>query len=135
MANPLNYNTDNDGDQIYDFNVKNSNIAVIKDSAISVCSLNVRSLTVSSDSVKLKRIFKIGHDVMVLTDTSTPIDQIKQIKFLWRERVSQYEFYSSNSKYRGYIILIRKASGASASNIYCQDSDTIIFDLSLLGGI
>ena len=112
MANPLNYNTDNDGDQICDINVKNSSTVVIKDSAISVCSLNMRSLTVSSDSVKLKRIFEIGHDVMVLTDTSTPIDQIKQIKFLWRERVSQYEFYSSNSKYRGYIILIRKASGA-----------------------
>ena len=64
MANPLNYNTDNDCDQIYDFDVKNSNIAVIKDSAISVCSLNMRSLTVSSDCVNLKRIFQIGHDVM-----------------------------------------------------------------------
>ena len=68
MANPLKYNTDNDRDQIYDFNVKNSNIAVIKDSAISLCSLNMRSLTVSSKSVK------IGYDVMVLTDTLTPID-------------------------------------------------------------
>ena len=56
MANPINYNTDNDGDQIYDFNVKDSKIAVIKDSAISVCSLNMRSLTVSSDGFKLKRI-------------------------------------------------------------------------------
>ena len=72
---------------------------------------------------------------MVLTDTSTAIDQIKQIKFLWHELVSQYEFYSSNSKYRGYIILIRKASGASVSDIHCQYSDTIIFDLSLPGGI
>ena len=95
----------------------------------------MRSLTVLPDSVKLKRVFEIGHDVMVLTDTSTSVDQIKQIKFLWRERVSQYEFYSSNSKYRGYIILIKKASGASASNIFCHDSDTIIFDLSLPGGI
>ena len=68
---------------------------------------------------------------MVLTVTSTPIDQIKQIKFLWHERVSQYEFYSCNSKYISYIIFIRKASGASASNIFCQDSDMIIFDLSL----
>ena len=55
MANPLNYNTDNDGDQIYDINVKDSNVAVIKDSAISVCSLNMRSLTVSSDSVNWAR--------------------------------------------------------------------------------
>ena len=93
MANPLNYNTDNDGDLVCDINVKNSSTVKIKDSAISVCSLNMRSLTVSSDSVKLKRVFKIGHDVMVLTDTSTSVDQIKQIKFLWRERVSQYEFY------------------------------------------
>ena len=67
MANPLNYNTDNDGDQIYDFNVKDSNIAVIKDSAISVCSLNMLSLTVSSDSVKLKRIFEIAYEIIVLT--------------------------------------------------------------------
>merc|ERR1712215_353305 len=51
------------------------------------------------------------------------------------ERVSQYEFYSSNSKYRGYIILIKKASGATASNILCHDSDTMIFDLALPGGI
>ena len=50
-------------------------------------------------------------------------------------RVSQYEFYSSNSKYRGYIILIKKASGATASNILCHDSDTMIFDLALPGGI
>ena len=59
MANPLNYNTDNDGDQIYDFNVKDSNIAVIKDSAISVCSLNMHSLTVSSVS-NLSAFFKLG---------------------------------------------------------------------------
>ena len=59
MENPLNNNTDINIDQIYDFNVKNSNIAVIKDSSIRVCSLNMRSLTVSLDSVKLKRIFQI----------------------------------------------------------------------------
>ena len=95
----------------------------------------MRSLTVSPDSVKLKRVFEIDHDMMVLTYTTTSVDQIKQIKFFWRERVSQYEFYSSNSKYRGYIILIKKASGATASNILCHDSDTMIFDLALPGGI
>ena len=78
MANPLNYNTDNDGDLICDINVKNSSTVKIKDSAISVCSLNMSSLTVSPDSVKLKRIFEVGHDVMVLTATSTPIDQINK---------------------------------------------------------
>ena len=108
MANPLNY-TENEGDLIYDNNIKCNKIKT-NDSAISICSLNMRSLTVSPDSVKLKRVFEIDHDVMVLTDTSTSIDQIKLIKFYWRERVSQYEFYSSNSKYRGYIILIKKAS-------------------------
>ena len=91
MANPLNYNTDNEGDLIYDTNVK-CNKVKINDSAITICSLNMRSLTVSSDSVKLKRVFEIDHDVMVLTDTSTSVDQIKQIKFFWRKRVSQYEF-------------------------------------------
>ena len=34
-----------------------------------------------------------------------------------------------------YIILIKKASGATASNILCHDSDTMIFDLALPGGI
>ena len=77
MANPLNYNTDNEGDLIYDTNVKCNNVK-IKDSAISICSLN---MTVLSDSVKLKCVFEIDHDVMVLTDTSTSVDQIKQIKF------------------------------------------------------
>ena len=52
MANPLNYNTDNEGDLIYDTNVKKCNNGKIKDSAISICSLNMRSLTVSPDSVK-----------------------------------------------------------------------------------
>ena len=65
MANPLNYNTDNDGDLFCDINVKNSSTVIIKDSAISVSSLNMRSLTVSTDRVKLKHIFEIGHDVMV----------------------------------------------------------------------
>ena len=94
MANPLNYNnnTDNEGDLIYDTNVK-CNKVKINDSAITICWLNMRSLTVSSDSVKLKHVFEIDHDVMVLTDTSTSVDQIKQIKFFWREHVSQYEFY------------------------------------------
>ena len=55
MANPLNYNTDNEGDLIYDTNVK-CNKVKINDSAITICSLNMRSLTVSSDSVKLKRV-------------------------------------------------------------------------------
>merc|ERR1712215_565067 len=68
-------------------------------------------------------------------DYIASIFRIAGIKFLWREQFSQYEFYSSNSKYRGYIILIRKASEASASNIHCHDSDTIIFDLSLPGSI
>ena len=89
MANPLNYNTDNEGDLVYDINVKNCNNGKIKDSAISICSLNMHSLTVLPDSVKLKRVFEIDHDVMVLTDTSMSVDQIKQIKFFWRERVSQ----------------------------------------------
>ena len=52
MANPLNYNTDNEGDLVYDINVKNCNNGKIKDSAISICSLNMPSLTVSLDSVK-----------------------------------------------------------------------------------
>ena len=58
MANPLNYNTDNEGDLVCDINVKNSNIVKIKDSAISVCSLNMPSLTVSPDSVKLEPLIK-----------------------------------------------------------------------------
>ena len=97
MANPLDC-TVNEGDLIYDSNIKCKKIKT-NDSAISICSLNMRSLTVSPDSVKLKRVFEIDHDVMVLTDTSTSFDQIKLIKFYWRERVSQYKFYSSNSKY------------------------------------
>ena len=98
MANPLNYNTDNEGDLIYDTNVK-CNKVKINDSAITICSLNMHSLTVSSDSVKLKRVFEIDHDVMVLTDTSMSVDQIKQIKFFWRERVSQ----SVMTLTRGYL--------------------------------
>ena len=47
MANPLNY-TENEGDLIYDNNIKCNKIKT-NDSAISICSLNMRSLTVSPD--------------------------------------------------------------------------------------
>ena len=40
MANPLNYNTDNEGDLIYDTNIK-CNKVKINDSAITICSLNI----------------------------------------------------------------------------------------------
>ena len=39
-----------------------------KDSALSVFSLNIRSLTISETSVKLKRLFRMEHSIIVLTE-------------------------------------------------------------------
>ena len=64
-TNPYNY------DQNPDPNYSNLNKEVPnkqKDSAINVCSLNIRSLTIKEDSVKLKRLFKLDSSVIVLTE-------------------------------------------------------------------
>ena len=36
-----------------------------KDSAINVCTLNIRSLTIKEDSIKLKRLFKLDSAIIV----------------------------------------------------------------------
>ena len=64
-TNPCNY------DQNPDPNYSNLNKEVPnkqKDSAINVCSLNIRSLTIKEDSVKLKRLFKLDSSIIVLTE-------------------------------------------------------------------
>ena len=42
----------------------------IKDSALNIVSLNIRSLTIKENSVKLKRIFKLDAAIIVLTEVS-----------------------------------------------------------------
>merc|ERR1712002_42846 len=36
----------------------------IKDSAVNVCTLNIRSLTIKEDSIKLKILFKLDADIL-----------------------------------------------------------------------
>merc|ERR1711936_1316808 len=38
------------------------------DSAINVCTLNIRSLTIKEDSIKLKRLFQLDSSIIVLNE-------------------------------------------------------------------
>ena len=61
-----------------------------KDSAINVCSLNIRSLTIKKDSVKLKRLFKLDASVIVLTEVCVDGPDFDKLHQYWREQVSKY---------------------------------------------
>ena len=107
-TNPYNY------DQNPDPNYSNLNKEVPnkqKDSAINVCSLNIRSLTIKEDSVKLKRLFKLDGSVIVLTEVCVDGPNFDKLHQYWREQVSKYHIWTTATKYRGIMILIKKISG------------------------
>ena len=84
-TNPCNY------DQNPDLNYSNLNKEVPKkqkDSAINVCSLNIRSLTIKEDSVKLKRLFKLDASVIVLTEVCVDGPDFNKLHQYWREQIS-----------------------------------------------
>jgi len=68
------------------------------DSAINVCTLNIRSLTIKEDRIKLKRLFKLE----VCMDGS---DFHKLCQY-WREQISRYQIWTTGTKYRSIMILI-----------------------------
>ena len=77
-----------------------------KDSALSVCSLNIRSLTIKEDSVKLKRLFKLEASIIVLTEVCVDGSDFDKLHQYWREQVSKYQIWTTGSKYCGIMILI-----------------------------
>ena len=91
--------------------LKNSskiNLDPIKDSALNIISLNIRSLTIKEDSVKLKRIFKLDAAIIVLTEVSVNGSAFSKLCRLWREQISRYQVWYTGTDYRGIMILVKK---------------------------
>ena len=84
------------------------NLDPIKDSALNVISLNIRSLTITDSSVKLKRIFKLDAAIIVLTEVSVDSTAYMNLCQLWREQISRYQVWHTGTKYRGIMILVKK---------------------------
>ena len=106
-----------------------------KYSAINVCSLNIRSLTIKEDSVKLKRLFKLDASVIVLTEVCVDGPDFNKLHQYWREQVSKYHIWTTGSKYRGIMILIKKNSGCYYENLVPINDDAILLDNVFPGGI
>ena len=83
----------------------------IKDSALNVISLNIRSLTITENSVKLKRIFKLDAAIIVLTEVSVNSTAYMNLCRLWREQISRYQVWYTGTEYRGIMIMVKKTVG------------------------
>ena len=108
MVNANDANDDEDHQDPMYQNLNNEVPFKQKDSALSVCSLNIRSLTITDTSVKLKRLFQMEHSIIVLTDVCVDGSDFEKLHQYWQEKVSKYHVWASRSKYRGIMILIKK---------------------------
>ena len=79
-----------------------------KDSALNVCTLNIRSLTIKEDSIKLKRLFKLDSAIIVLTEVCMDGSDYHKLCQYWREQISRYQIWTTGTKYFGIMILILK---------------------------
>ena len=64
-------------------NSSKTNLDPIKDSALNIISLNIRSLTIKEDSIKLKRLFKLDAAIIVLTEVSVNGSAYNSLYRLW----------------------------------------------------
>ena len=71
----------------------------IKDSAINVCTLNIRSLTIKEDSIKLKRLFKLDSAIIVLTEVCMNGSDYNKLCQYWREQISRYQVWTTGTDY------------------------------------
>ena len=78
----------------------------IKDSALNICSLNIRSLTIKEDSIKLKRLFKLDAAIIFLTEVCMNGSDYNRLCRYWREQISHYQVWYTGSHYSGIMILI-----------------------------
>ena len=54
-----------------------------KDSAQSVCSLNIRYLTITDTSVKRKRLFRMEHSIIALTEVCVDGSDFDKLHQYW----------------------------------------------------
>ena len=93
-------------------NASKINLDPIKDSALNIVSLNIHSLTIKEDSIKLKRIFKLDAAIIVLTEVSVNGSAYSKLCRLWREQISRYQVWYTGTDYRGIMILVKKSRKA-----------------------
>ena len=106
----------------------------IKDSALNVISLNIRSLTITDNSVKLKRIFNLDAAIIVLTEVSVDSTAYINLCRLWREQMSRYQVWYSGTEYRGLMIMVKKNSGCYFQNEHRINDDAVLVDFAFPGG-
>ena len=99
----------------------------IKDSAINVCTLNIRSLTIKEDSIKLKRLFKLDSAIIVLTEVCMNGSDYNKLCQYWREQISRYQVWTTGTDYRGIMILILKNSGCYFQNAVPVNKNSLTF--------
>ena len=97
-------------------NARKDELDPIKDSALNIISLNIRSLTIKEDSIKLKRLFRLDAAIIVLTEVSVNGSAYNSLCRLWREQISRYQVWYTGSDYRGIMILVKKNSGCYFEN-------------------
>ena len=105
----------------------------IKDSAVNVCTLNIRSLTIKEDSIKLKRLFKLDAVIIVLTEVSVNGSAYRLCR-LWREQISRYQVWYTCTDYCGIMILVKKNSGCYFENECRINKDAVLVDFVFPGG-
>ena len=110
------------------------NLDPIKDSALNVISLNIRSLTITDNSVKLKRLFNLDAAIIVLTEVSVDSTAYMDLCRLWREQMSRYQVWYSGTQYRGLMIMVKKNSGCYFQNEFRINDDAVLVDLAFPGG-
>ena len=62
-----------------------------KDSSLNICTLNMRSLTISDKSIKLKRVFQMEHAFIVLTEVCVNGSKFEML----HQKISQSRIWSA----------------------------------------
>ena len=80
----------------------------IKDSAIAVAILNMRSFSGGKKSVKAHAIFKLPYDIMILTDPQMGYSGLDVLKNNWQQEMKIYNSWCTRSEKHGILILVKK---------------------------
>ena len=81
----------------------------IKDSAIVVATLNMRSFSGGKKSVKAHAIFQLPYDTLILTDPQMGNSGLNVLKNNWQQEMKIYNSWCTISEKLGILILVKKA--------------------------
>ena len=75
---------------------------IIKDSAISVATLNMRSFSGGKKSVKAHAIFQLPFDILVLTDPQMGYSGLAVLKNNWQQEMNKFNSWCTRSEKTWY---------------------------------